>query len=267
MEPASDRIGKVNLGLAASLHPRMAAFDFQRLGFIRSSGTASTQSRELRSRIEELDRQATEVTRQKQECFQQLDVRFEATASGTLLRNRLAELDRLARDLENARLETEFALSHPDLTPPEETRRMLGEIDDEVMSLVQDMGREGKYRLILNTTIPVPFGFPISYRSGQAFGNGLRELDQQVLNGLLTRREEELDPQTPDERSRRWIRMTQRSEVQPLLPVRPWPLVLTGGDDITPEVIRRLYERHGVPASITAAVASAAVEYGFEIKH
>jgi hypothetical protein len=87
------------------------------------------------------------------------------------------------------------------------------------------------------------------------------------LNGLLTRREEELDPQTPDERSRRWIRMTQQSEVQPLLPVRPWPLVLAGGEDLTPEVIQRLYERHGIPASVTAAVASAAAVYGTNRKH
>ncbi|HQG30085.1 MAG TPA: OmpH family outer membrane protein, partial [Candidatus Ozemobacteraceae bacterium] len=181
------KTAKINLGIAASLHPRMSLFDFQNLGFYNVplglskeafaeavARTVATSSEKLNRRLEELDGELSEITRKKQTLFQ---VSAAAEPGNASLRKQLAALDDQARRLRIERRETEFAIEHPELTPPPETRSILKDIDREVMEAVRSVATEKGYDVVLNSTFPVPFGYPLTYRTGKEFGRGVSGLE------------------------------------------------------------------------------------------
>ncbi|HNW35576.1 MAG TPA: hypothetical protein PKM25_11630 [Candidatus Ozemobacteraceae bacterium] len=264
----SEKIGKVNLGVATSLHPRMSLFDFQHLGFYRvplglspdefdaavAKSIASSSPSLSATRIDTLNNQLTEIAKKKQLLFQKLTA---SERTDKAARQQLEDLDSQARALCDARSELEFSMAHPELTSPDETRKILDEIEHEVTEVLNEVAVERKYDLVLNSTVPVPFGFPLTYRSGSPFGKGVSAVDRQLFYALLAGHDGTMNPQTPDERCFQWLQLTSHPEIQAVLPIKPWPLVIRGGEEFTKEVVERVYARYRVPAEIVAAVSSA----------
>jgi len=263
-----EKIGKVNLGLAVSLHPRMSLFNFQHLGFYRvplglsptefdaavAKGIASSPPSSPAPRIDDLNSKLSEIAEKKQLLFQKLTASESGNAA---IRQQLSDLARQTREFCDERSELEFAMAHPELTAPDETRKVLAEIEREVMGILNEIAKGKKYDLVLNSTIPVPFGFPLTYHSGNTFGKGVSGVDQQLFYALFAGQDDPMNPQTPDERFSRWIQLTNHPDVQAFLPIKPWPLVIRGGEDFTKDVVEKLYARNRIPAEIMAAVSSA----------
>lgn len=265
------KTAKINLGIAASLHPRMSLFDFQNLGFYNVplglskeafaeavARTVATSSEKLNRRLEELDGELSEITRKKQTLFQ---VSAAAEPGNASLRKQLAALDDQARRLRIERRETEFAIEHPELTPPPETRSILKDIDREVMEAVRSVATEKGYDVVLNSTFPVPFGYPLTYRTGKEFGRGVSGLEQQVFYAL-TANHDDLDQQeTKEDRFSTWLQLTGHPETQRFLPIQPWPLVVHGGESITADVVRTLYQRYRISPEIIEIAVSVIAEF------
>ncbi len=266
------KTAKINLGIAASLHPRMSLFDFQNLGFFKvplglskeafeeavARTAAGTSSQALNKRLDELDVELSEITRKKQVLFQSS---ASAEPGNEGARSQLAALDDQARRLRIERSETEFAIEHPELTPPSETRSILKDIDNEVMETVRSVATENGYGVVLNSTFPVPFGYPLTYRTGKEFGRGVSGLDQQVFYAL-TANHDDLDQQeTKEDRFSTWLQLTGHPETQRFLPIQPWPLVVHGGESITADVVRTIYARHKISPEIVDMVVSVIGEF------
>lgn len=261
------RTGTINLGLAASLHPRMSLFDFRNLGFFKVSlgltkdefqaavarSAASAPLMELDKRLGELDRACADITHQKHILFQRLS---SAGSESVSIRTQLQELDDRAGRLRNERNDTAFAIDHPELTLPDETRKLLDEIDREIMDIVREVAAAKGYDVVLNSTFPVPFGYPLTYRSGGEFGRGVSGLDQQILYALMANHDDSDRSKTLEEGFSLWLRLCGRPQVQRFLPLQPWPLVVHGGESMTAEVVRRLYERYRIfPETIEVLVS------------
>ncbi|MBP7634548.1 OmpH family outer membrane protein [Candidatus Ozemobacteraceae bacterium] len=269
---AKTKTAKINLGIAASLHPKMSLFDFQNLGFFKvplglskeafeeavARTAAGTSSQVLHKRLEELEVELSEITRKKQVLFQSS---ANAEPGNDTARPQLAALDDQARQLRIERSEAEFAIEHPELTPPSETRSILKDIDSEVMEAVRGVATENGYDVVLNSTFPVPFGYPLTYRTGKEFGRGVSGLEQQVFYAL-TANHDDLDQQeTKEDRFSIWLQLTGHPETQRFLPIQPWPLVVHGGESITPDVVRNIYMRHKISPEIIDIVVSVIEEF------
>lgn len=266
------RTGKINLGIAVSLHPKMSLFDFQNLGFYKvplglskkdfaaavaqSAFSSSTQA--LNRRIETLDEELSELTQKKQLLFQSIPPSDTGDES---IKMQLAELAERSRRIRAERNEAEFSISHPELTTPEETRKILDGIEAEVMNLVREVAREKGYEVVLNTTLPVPFGFPVTYRTGKEFGRGVSGIDQQLFYSLTANHDDLDNQQTKEEALSCWLQLTAHPEVQPFLPVRPWPLVIQGGESMTVDLVRKLYGKYKVPSEIIETLAPVIEEF------
>ncbi|OQA06689.1 MAG: hypothetical protein BWY66_01742 [bacterium ADurb.Bin374] len=266
------KTAKINLGIAASLHPRMSLFDFQNLGFFKvplglsseafseavARSAVAASSQELNKRLEELDGELSEVTRKKQALFQSS---ANAEPGNEAARTQLAALDEQARRLRIERSETEFAIEHPELTTPSETRKILQEIDRELMDVVRGIATKNGYDVVLNSTFPVPFGYPLTYRTGKEFGRGVSGLEQQVFYALTANHEDTNQTQTKEDRFSIWLQLTGHPETQRFLPLQPWPLVVHGGESITADVVRTLYTRYRISPDIIETAASVISEY------
>jgi hypothetical protein len=254
-------IGKVNVGLVASLHPRMSLFDFQTLGFFRvplglsaeqfkaavESARGQGDTKSLLKRLQALDDQLIHLTGRKQAVFQEGQTPDQA-------RLELAGLDSEAARLREERIEIEFSLRFPHLTPPAETRAILDEIEAEVMALVKAVAEERRVAVVLNTTLPLPFEGRRRYFEGNQYGQGFPGLNHRLFYSILANGEDPDFPKSMDERMNQWLHWTGHPEVQNVLPVKPWPLVLAGGEDLTSEIIRRLYQAHKIPDEVFATL-------------
>lgn len=129
------------------------------------------------------------------------------------------------------------------------------------METVRSVATENGYGVVLNSTFPVPFGYPLTYRTGKEFGRGVSGLDQQVFYAL-TANHDDLDQQeTKEDRFSTWLQLTGHPETQRFLPIQPWPLVVHGGESITADVVRTIYARHKISPEIVDMVVSVIGEF------
>ena len=196
---AAAGVATIDLSMAVSLHPRMSLFDFDRMGFfkvepglpreafdeavakLKNSASATTALEEL----QQLQQQLTELDRRKSMQI--------ALFSSTITAEREAaqkELELISVEEERLRgliSDSELAAACPDLTDPATTRRYLAEIEAEILAAVRKVAAEGSYTLVLNTTVPVPYGYPVRYQAGEMFGQGIPGINFSLFYAFLAK--------------------------------------------------------------------------------
>ena len=262
-------IAKVNLGLAISLHPEMSLFDFDRMGFFKVKPGLS--NKEFQARVQDL-KQAADTSK------------VEAKIKN--LQNQLMEIDeQKARILNNpisdANNETEqikeirklndktenilkkiddlnYQISCSDLTSPTETRKRLNKIEKETLATLRQIAKEKKYQIVLNNSITVPFNYPLKYESGEQYGLGVPGIDYSLFYSFLANREHLLpSDETPESRKIiNWLELAQSPRALEMLPLKPYPLVLSGGVDLTSELVTRIYQKYKIDEKVTNTVKS-----------
>lgn len=261
--PANQRIGVVNLATVISLHPYMSCFDFQRLGFSRDTiGNAVAESGLKvvadsvipEQRLVEIRKEFRRITAEQNAATKTIH-RIQDKAAAMAVERQLSSLQRESVKLARERHELEFAKSFPDLTTPGETRQYFDIIEKEVMELVRQTAVDLRYSVVLNNSAASLPGYPTSYESRLVFGSGSPNLYSSLFYAFLKGPE---DYPHGQEIARaevtRWLHLTAHPSNQEFLPVRPWPLVLAGGEDFTGEVVARLYGHHRIAEDITTTV-------------
>ena len=56
---------------------------------------------------------------------------------------------------------------------------------------------------------------------------------------------------------RDWLSMVSRPEAQDVLPVKPWPLVMKGGEDFLPDALKEIYEVNNISSNTYSVVLDA----------
>ncbi len=266
------KIGKVDLGLVVSIHPEMALFDFSRMGFFKvplglSADDFAIAVQQLKDRP---------VSSDLQDQRQKLEAEIRTIdREKSVLMNKLAGLsvedgNRVADDLKNlakkqeelfGRIsDIEYQQNCPDLTSPDETRVRLAAIEKQVIDELEKMAAEKGFEIVFNSSITVPFNYPKRYRSGSQYGIGVPGLDYSLFYSFLANRDHVL-PSDDTPESRRlinWLELINYPEALNLLPLKPYPLILRGGEDISAGLIERIYRIHGIEEKVITTVMSIA---------
>lgn len=263
-------VATIDLSMAVSLHPRMSLFDFDRMGFfkvepglpreafdeavakLKNSASATTALEEL----QQLQQQLTELDRRKSMQI--------ALFSSTITAEREAaqkELELISVEEERLRgliSDSELAAACPDLTDPATTRRYLAEIEAEILAAVRKVAAEGSYTLVLNTTVPVPYGYPVRYQAGEMFGQGIPGINFSLFYAFLAKEHlaHPSDSAPPSRELINWLELTRFPDAVNLLPIRPYPLVLSGGECILARVMKIVYDNHKVDPEVFKVVES-----------
>ncbi len=267
---AAAGVATIDLSMAVSLHPRMSLFDFDRMGFfkvepglpreafdeavakLKNSASATTALEEL----QQLQQQLTELDRRKSMQI--------ALFSSTITAEREAaqkELELISVEEERLRgliSDSELAAACPDLTDPATTRRYLAEIEAEILAAVRKVAAEGSYTLVLNTTVPVPYGYPVRYQAGEMFGQGIPGINFSLFYAFLAKEHlaHPSDSAPPSRELINWLELTRFPDAVNLLPIRPYPLVLSGGECILARVMKIVYDNHKVDSEVFKVVES-----------
>ena len=264
------RVGAIDLAMAASLHPRMALFDFDRMGFYRvdmgltqedfdaavlalkNAPVALEHGEELRlleGKLRDIDRQKSLLIAE----FSGLQPVNPAEVQNDL--NVLAaEEVRLNDQLADLR----FAIACPELTDPAATRQSLNEIEREILAAVRAVAASGSYDLILNSSTPVPYGYPVRYQAGEMYGQGVPGINASLFYAFLAKNNlaHPLDETPPSRELINWLELTHFPDAVNLLPMRPYPLVLSGAENILSPVMQQIYASHQIKPEVFKVVDS-----------
>lgn len=248
----------------------MSLFDFDRMGFFRvepglpreafeeavaklkNSAAAATALEEL----QQLQQQLTELDRRKsvQVALFGSTIPVEREAAQKELEAIAAEEDRLRGLI----ADNEHAAACPDLTDPATTRSYLAEIEAEILAAVRKVAAEGSFNVVLNTTVPVPYGYPVRYHAGEMFGQGIPGINFSLFYAFLAKEHlaHPSDAAPPSRELINWLELTRFPDAVNLLPIKPYPLVLSGGECILARVMKIVYENHKVDPEVFKVVES-----------
>lgn len=264
------RIAVMDLSLAASLHPNMALFDFGNFGFYKVSLGLSNQAfkdeieklrtarkgRDHNPQIASLESRLATLAKQRITEFQNLDSSA-LLKDHSSIRERLAVLNKEMETIRQQILEIKFGDRFPEITSPTETRNRLATIEREILELVREVAAERGYDIVLNKSVPSPAAFPTTYKFGPTFARGIPGLENQVYYGLLANQPPLDARESMNVRLSTWLHLTAHPASQQVFPMNPWPLVLSGGEAMTTDVIIRLYERYNIPKPVLEVVVTA----------
>lgn len=264
------KIGKVDLGLVISIHPHMSLFDFDRMGFFKIS--AGLTQAEFQQKLEQLrsapvDRKLAADQQRMIQQIRDLDKKkaglLEAmvgvsSEQGRKIEAQLKELAAAEKSLRDGLHDIEYQQNCPDLTPPEQTRKRLDSIENEVLAELGKLVKEKGYDLVLNSSITVPFNYRQRYKSGALFGLGVPGVDFSLFYAFLANKEHVLPTdENPESRNLiNWLELINHPDALSMLPLKPYPLVLAGGDDLSNELVARIYRRHNIDEKVLDSVMS-----------
>lgn len=255
-------IGKVDLVTVLGFHPRMALYDPAFRAFVRLE-VADLFKPDLEQRLAELTRLASEtgvvggnpstpssgsslseelqvIEDQRRDLLRRIDSESDPK------RQAEAELE-LARvaarmvELERASADADFRKRHPQFTSPEETEEVFRTIEKEVLAVVDEVAREKGVTVVLNQSTLEPASMPSLVEVAPVPPVQASRLGTSLYYGFLNASDpagELLENTTAANRHPRMLSG---------LHLRPHPLVLAGGLDLTTEVLGRVLLRNAVP--------------------
>lgn len=265
---ASEKVAVADLSMLVSLHPQMALFDFERLGFYRLPLGLSEEEWKKRlvaakrispKRYKQLKEAKATAEKKLQDINEKIRkiVNF-PLGNGIEFQTKTEKLKKLANQENQIRTtvkECDYQIACPELTSLKETRKILNNIEKEVIQTVKSVCKKKGYSLVLNASIPVPYGFPVKYETSEMFGVGLPGIDTHLLYSFISNVDHVLpSDKTPASiKMIHWLELTNYPECQNYLPIRPYPLVLSGGTHVEKEVIREIYNKYHIDKKVIKA--------------
>ena len=255
------KIAKINLSLLASLHPKMAVFDFYRIGFYRVPfGLSFDEKSEWLNKEKKTGELREEAQKQivvleksisdkedevyKLKLKEKTGIVEDMSEDGKTKFNELnSEITKLILKRDKA----QWTADNPDLTTYDETRTIIQNIEKELIDAVNQAAKSGEYDVVLNASIPVPYGYPVKYKKEVLYSRGPIGMAQSTYYSVLSERPYDRASELDSEAALKdWISITSRPDTQDMLPIKPWPLVMQGGHDLLPEALEIIYKNNNI---------------------
>ncbi|NLI77557.1 MAG: hypothetical protein GX442_14085 [Candidatus Riflebacteria bacterium] len=261
---ATGAVGIVDMLVLNALHPTMARFDFQRRAFRRIPFQMPPAEREaLFTRLREearrqepafqealgrLASQEADIVRRRGEVLDAL--RTIASPTGRLaLEQELRQLQEEQLQVQESQEEVRCRWECPEYTPASETRATLEGIEREVFAVIAAVAAREGVQVVLNANLPYPPADPATARISPMAQNRLAWLETDLYYSFLASSAADAavyDPVADGAAADEWVKLIRHPAAAPFFPVRPYPLVLQGGTDLTGKVLAALLERHHV---------------------
>lgn len=265
------QIGVVDLVTVILVHPRLALFDGERLGFYRLplglrpeewqrrlmalQAEVGSPPATLTAALAALASQAALLEEQRAEILGEADARPPGRTD-----HRLASLTAALEALQRQRQDLEFRRDHPDLTSPAETRAILAEIETEVLAIIASVAAELRLAAVLNRSLPL--ASPPPPTAAPLTGHGADFPTADLYYAFLASHPASADPTVPppSQRLARWLDLTRHPAHPVVREIRPHPMVIQGGQDLTFEVITRLFQKYHLPPDVLTTLLRALSE-------
>ena len=156
-------VATIDMILAISLHPKMALFDFNRIGFYKVKlGLTDEEFEESIEKLrkapqnleKDIEKLETELKKIKKSRYD-----FEMINSNSMLSNDYLETikgyDLKEKELNDKISDLNWQISNSDLTSKIETEKTIKEIKNEILEVVKEVVKEKKYLLVINSSLIV----------------------------------------------------------------------------------------------------------------
>ena len=268
---ASD-VATIDLYMAFCLHPKMALFDFNRIGFYKVElGLKEDEFRErARKLCESAPNKANEIEALQKALFQLHSENNNLPDEFTLdSEEKRAEVKAKRKDLERKIKQKELEitlLNHQienyDLTSLEETKKIVTDIEKDIFDAINEVVKENNYSLVLNSSNPCAVTYRKNYVSGGIYGQGIPDVNFILFYSFLAMNnlENPWDEVPPSRDLINWMELTRYPDAMNLLPMRPYPLVLSGGKSILSDVMKKVYSKHKIDSAVQKVVDSVIIK-------
>lgn len=264
---AEMRIGTVDLAVLTALHPLMAQFDFEKQAFLNLAFHLSRADREsslnrlreeakvreplLRETLARIASENAALEHRRIELI--VSIRQSAApAERASLDLALRDLAERQQSLRNRHEETNWKLEFPEYSSASETLSIFNAIESEVFAAIDDVASRAGVDAVLNASLPFPPYDPSTKGFSPALENRLTWLETDLYYAFLASATPEsvsLAPSATENPAAEWVKLIRHPAAASFFPIRPYPLVLRGGIDLTGDVLARLLERYHVDAS------------------
>ena len=265
-------VATIDLSMALCLHPKMSLFDFNRVGFykvefglteeefeakiaaLRASAPNRTQE------LQNIEKELEEVYKERS-SFSEYYVNADEEKLNKLEKLRLASLAK-EKELNDKILEINHQTDNFDLTSPRETLAIIEEIEKDIFEAINQVAEEEKYTVVLNSTIAVPYTYTKNYINSEIYGQGIPGINFTLFYSFLAMNnlDNPLDEVPPSRDLINWLELTRYPGTVNLLPMKPYPLVLSGGKSILSSVMKKVYNKYNVKSAVFNVVDSVIVK-------
>ena len=271
------KIGTIDLEQAFILHPKMSLYNSEKIGFykheiglsekesdtlgLNSENTASDNSAELdklKKEIETLDNEEYSF--------------YKKLTQGIVVENinKRRKIIREQRDLLHTKVfDLEYNIENPKLTSPEETIRIFNEIYDDIADSIKSIVKEKNIKILLNKNYNTTCDYRIIYKARSIMGLGHAGINYSIFyafyndNNLSSPFKDNNKLFTPFKdnndgyMSKRWFDLIDvKPEEDYFLYLNPYPTVLTGGESILKDVVKRNYKKYEIDPSAIPVLES-----------
>ncbi len=263
----ANEIATIDMRLAVSLHPKMALYDYNRMGFYKVNLGLSDE--EFKKAVEKLKKSPKDIKAEKEKLISELKTilaqrdeldikqfaqRTDITPEYT---QKVSELSIKENELRTKINDLEWSYANPELTSREETRAIMSEIKTDINNAIMDIVLDKKYLLVLNSSLIVPYKFSLKFLD-LIYGQGMPGFNFSLFYSFYWRNMLYIPPETKANYSKlqRWARITRQSVNLDSLPISYYPIVLAGGKNILPDTLKIIYSKYNIEPSILETVAS-----------
>ncbi len=254
----TSKAATIDIPLAISLHPKMALFDFERIGFykldyginsqeefIESAKKLKDKPRDNKKQIEALQLELDKLMKEFDEIEQKYakdDDFYSYTESKKKNYFKRKELEENIKTLE-------WESRNSDITTREETKAIMAEIRKDINEAVKEVAREEKYSWVFNTSVVVPYKYDLKYVD-LIYSQGIPDINFCLFYAFFLYSEliNPLKKELESSENERWLELTK--DANNLLPIINYPVVLSGGKSITSKVLKKIYDKNKIDKSL-----------------
>ena len=240
----SNNIGKIDLNKALILHPKMAFFDYERLGFYKEhldDGKNQLSSTNIQiDKSEEIQSIKNKIRELK---FKLNDIPpvTNGKSNEEEIKSLIAQIDSLTNKL----TDIEFDITNNDITNVSETKEILSLISKEISNSIEEVAAEQNLSVVLNDSNLVANSFPDLYENRIVYkkNNSTVNIGDNPYYLFLS---ESINSKKTGElpssiNLSNWLEYARNPNVVRSLPLRNQHLVISGSKDILLEVLKKVY--------------------------
>lgn len=264
----ANEVATIDLSMALSLHPKMSLFDFNRIGFYKVEFGLTEQ--EFKSKIAAIRASAPDRTDELNNLEKQIEEihkEREKLSSYYVGANdeKLIKAEELMKasidkekEINDKILEINHQTENYDLTSPKETLAIISEIEKDIFDAIDQVAKENNFSVVLNSTIPIAYSYEKNYINGEIYGQGIPGINFMLFYSFLAKNnlDNPLDDIPPSRDLINWLELTRYPKAINILPMKPYPLVLTGGKSILSLVVKKIYDKYEVDPAVYNVVDS-----------
>ncbi len=267
-----NEVATIDLSMALCLHPKMSLFDFNRIGFYKVEFGLTEE--EFSAKIDSLRASAPDRSDELDKIQKELDDVYKERSSFSDYyvnadEEKLKKLEQLRdaslakeKELNDKMLDINHQTANFDLTSPKETLAIIEEIEKDIFEAINQVAEEEKYSVVLNTTVPVPYTFEKNYVNSEIYGQGIPGINFMLFYSFLAMNnlDSPIDEVPPSRDLINWLELTRYPKTVNLLPMKPYPLVLSGGKSILSSVMKKVYNKYNIKPAVYNVVDSVIIK-------